>query len=64
MTPAREGTHPGEDHRVVGEAKEQWRPGGMRSQEDEVWRSGPCKSLGTTVAVWKDHARALAGGMR
>lgn len=63
MTPACEGTHPGEGHRV-GKAKRAMRSGGMRSQEDEVWRIGPWKSLGTTVAVWKDHARALGGEIR
>lgn len=40
----------GEDPRV-GKAKEQCRPGGMRSEEDDVWRSGPRKSLGTTLSV-------------
>lgn len=40
----------GEDHRV-GKAKEQCRPGGMRSEEDEVWRIGPWKSLGTTLSA-------------
>lgn len=35
----------GEDHRV-SKAKEKFRPGGMRSEEDEVWTRGPWKSLG------------------
>lgn len=40
----------GEDHRV-GKAKEQCRAGGMRSEEDEVCRIGPWKSLGTTLSA-------------
>lgn len=38
-----------EDHRV-GKAKEQFRPGGMRSEDNEVWRNGPWKSLGKTLS--------------
>lgn len=40
----------GDDHRV-GKANEKFRPGGMRSEEDEVWRNGPWKSLGTTLSM-------------
>lgn len=40
----------GEDHRR-GKAKEPCRCGGMRSEEDEVWRSGPWRSLGSTLTA-------------